>query len=97
MDWVWTWSGKSFGYIDNNCLWTHDGRHVGKVVGDEIYGKKGKYLGEIKSDNRLITSKSKRSKHSNSFVPYGKRGAYTKYADYAGFVMYAGYDDFPEL
>jgi len=97
MDWVWTWKGRCFGYIDNDCLWTYDGRHVGKIIDGEIYGRDGKYLGEVKNDNRLITNKSKKSGRSYSFTPYSKRVGYAKYVNYAGYAMYAGYEDFPEL
>jgi hypothetical protein len=95
MEWVWTWGGKCFGYLDGDNLWTYDGKHVGKRSGDEVYGSDGRYLGEIKSENRLITNRSKKSWRGHSFSPYGRRGAYVKYTDYTGYAMYAGYEDFP--
>ncbi len=95
MEWVWTWGGKCFGYLDGDDLWTYDGKHVGKRSDDEIYGPDGKYLGEVMSENRLIRSRSKESWRGLSFSPYGRRGAYAKYADYVGYAMYAGYEDFP--
>lgn len=95
MEWVWTWGGKCFGYLDGDNLWTHSGKHVGRRRGDDIFGPDGKYLGEIKSDNRLITNLSKKSHLSSSFAPYADRVGYVKYTDYVGYIMYAGYEDFP--
>lgn len=66
MEWLHTWSGRSFGYRDGDDLRTHDGRHVGKFQGDEIFDKNGKYLGEL-CDGRLITSKSKKSIRGGEF------------------------------
>ena len=96
MEWLWTWSGKCFGYRDKDNLWTHDGRHVGRFYGEEIYGSNGVYLGEVRS-KRLITNKSKISHRRGSFTPYASRTGYTKYTDYTGYTMYSGYEDFPDL
>ncbi len=95
MDWVWTWGGKSFGYIDNVSLRTHYGKHIGKLYGEEIYGTDGHYLGEIKSKNRLITNISKKNWNKGSFTPYIDNVGSVPYVDYVGYVMYAGYEDFP--
>lgn len=95
MEWVWTWSGKCFGYLDGEDLWTYDGKHVGRRTNDEIYDPKGKYLGEIMSNNRLITNNAKKSWHSYSFSPYARRASYVKYTDYVGYTMLAGHTDFP--
>lgn len=97
MIWLWTWSGKCFGYKDDDNLWTHDGKHVGKFYGDEVYGRDGIYLGEIKNENRLITNTSKKNWRKGSFTPYANRVGYVKYVDYVGYVMYAGYEDFPDI
>ena len=96
MEWLWTWSGRCFGYRDGDSLCTHDGRHIGKFHGDYIYGSDGKYLGEV-LNSRLITCRSKKSWKHSSFTPYAKCGAYTKYTDYVGYTMYTGYEDFPRL
>ena len=95
MKWVWTWGGESFGYLEGENLWTHDGRHVGKRKGDEIYGSNGQYLGEVMNEDRLITNNSKISYQGNSFTPYGHRVGHVRYANYVGYVMYVGHDDFP--
>lgn len=96
MQWYWTWSGKCFGYMDNDNLWTYDGRHVGKLVNEEIFGPDGNYLGEIKSDNRLITNVTyKRSHRGPRFRPLCNRVGYVKFVDYVGYVMYVGFEDFP--
>ncbi len=69
------------------------GTEAGRFDGEEIYGSNGRYLGEVMSDNRLITSRSKRGWVRGSFAPR-TGGSYARYANYVGYVMYAGYEDF---
>jgi hypothetical protein len=95
MKWVWTWGGKSVGYLDGDDLWTQEGKHVGKLSGEEIYAPDGKYLGEVKSDNRLITNRAKSGWRRSNFSPYGRRVGHVPHVNYVGYVMYAGYEDFP--
>ena len=95
MNWVWTWGGISFGYLDGEDLWTHDGKHVGKLRNKEVYGKDGHYLGELMNDYRLITNRAKKGWRSSVFTPYARRAGYARYANYAGYAMYAGHEDFP--
>jgi hypothetical protein len=95
MEWFWTWGGKCFGYRNGDNLWTYSGSHIGKFYGDEVYDRNGHYLGEVKSNNRLITNRSKKNFRKPAFSPYGKVVGYVKYVDYVGNVMYAGYQDFP--
>lgn len=54
--WVWTVSGRSFGFIQDGCLYTYDGRNVGRLVGgsEEIYALDGRYLGEVRNYNTLV-------------------------------------------
>lgn len=94
MDWFWNWGGECFGYRDGDSLFTYFGKEVGRFDGEEIYGSNGRYLGEVMSDNRLITSRSKKSWVRGSFGPR-RSGSYARYANYAGYAMYAGYEDFP--
>ena len=94
MQWLWTWGGKCFGYLDGEDLWTYDGKHIGNRKGDEIYGVDGKYIGEVMKKNRLITNLSKKSKKEYSFSPFRRQASYAKYADCAGYAMNAGYEDF---
>jgi hypothetical protein len=95
MEWLWTWGGKFFGYIDGDDLWSHDGKHVGRFDGDNIFGPDGAYLGEIR-DGRLITNTSRRSIGRATFVRYGRRASYAKQADCMGYAMPAGYCDFAD-
>src|ERR1700748_2723306 len=94
MGWFWIWGGECFGYRDGTALFTYFGKEVGRFAGGEINESNGRYRGEVMSDNRLITSRSKKSWVKGSF---GSRrsGSYARYANYAGFAMYAGYEDFP--
>lgn len=94
---LWTWSGKFFGYREDNVLLTQDGYHVGQFHDDEIYAPNGTYLGEIKSDSRLIRSRGKSSYRKYPFQPLPKRPAIVGYVPYCGYVMYAGYEEFPAL
>lgn len=94
MDWMWTWSGRSFGYRDGDKLFRQDGLQVGRFEGDEIYGADGMYLGEVKSGNRLIRDRSKRSRRKQGFSPT-RRTAVVARVNYVGNVMYVGHEDFP--
>lgn len=96
MDWLWTWGGRCFGYRGGDNLWTYDGRHVGRLVKDEVYSPDGHYLGEI-NNGRLITRTDKKGGRGPRFSARGRRGAFAKMADYAGYAMLAGYEDFPQI
>jgi len=61
MDWFWNWGGECFGYRDGDSLFTYFGKEVGRFDGEEIYGSNGRLSGRVMSDNRLITSRSKKS------------------------------------
>ena len=93
MQWLWTWGGTSFGYRSDDALFTHKGKQVGRFHDDEVYGPDGRYLGEIKSENRLITNRSKKSRIRSGFTPR-PGGSYARYVNYVGYVMYVGYEDF---
>lgn len=97
MEWLWTWGGKCFGYKDDNGnLWTYSGYHVGRFEGDFIYGRDGKYLGEL-IEGRLISNNCRKNLRSSSFSAYGKVCGYAKFANYVGYVMYSGCQDFPSV
>ena len=94
MKYVWTWGGKFFGYISNGYLFTQNGKCVGILQGTDIYDRHGKYIGELMNDDRLITYTSKKGFYGPA-APNIIGSACTSYADYVGYVMYAGYEDFP--
>lgn len=91
---VWTWSGKYFGYFEDEYLFTHDGKHVGRRDGVDIYDQQGYYLGEVDGD-RLITNTSKLNLRSVGFIRSINRIPQVRMVNYVGNVMYAGYQDFP--
>lgn len=91
---LWRWSGDYFGYREGDDLWTYDGCHVGRFTGDEVYGPDGNYLGEIRN-RRLIRKLSKENRRRGAFTPKASRIRSVPYANYVGYVMYVGYDDFP--
>ena len=94
MQWFWTWGGECFGYRRDDKLFTYRGLQVGRFHEDEVYGSDGRYLGEIKSEKRLITNCSKKTKRRSPFAPT-RGGSYARYANYGGYGMYSGYEDFP--
>jgi hypothetical protein len=92
---LWTWGGAFFGHRDGDDLWTYDGRHVGRFSGDEIYGPDGRYLGEIVSTDCLITCLIKIRWTKFSFTPRGDRTGGAPEPRRSGFLLPAGYKDFP--
>jgi len=73
MDWFWNWGGECFGYREGDSVFAYFGKEVGRFDGEEIFGSNGCYLGEVMSDNRLITSRSKKSWVRGSFPWRGYR------------------------
>lgn len=96
MKYLWTWSGRYFGYRQDNQLWASSGIHVGMIYDDEVYDHKGHYLGEL-LHGRLIRNPQKKYFRKYPFTRYGSRCTTVKYADYVGYVMYSGWEDFPEI
>jgi hypothetical protein len=97
-DWLWTWSGVSFGYRLGDSLFTHDGIEVGRFIGLEVYGVDGRYLGEVgtaEDGSRLITNLHKKSLAMDDFVPTFDT-AYKRLANRAGLgPLFCGHEDFP--
>lgn len=91
---LWTWSGKFFGYLENDILRTQDGRHVGHLHDKEIYGPNGVYLGELMNESRLIRCSHKRNYRKHPSQPLPKVCAIAGYTAYCGYAMYSGYEDF---
>jgi hypothetical protein len=69
MDWFWNWGGECFACRDGESLFTYFGNEAGRFDGEEIYGSNARYLGEVMSDNRLISSRSKKGWVRGSFAP----------------------------
>src|SRR4051794_10833188 len=96
-DWLWTWSGQSFGYRRGASLFTYDGAEVGRFVDAEIYGVDGKYLGELKrteDGDRLITSSYKGSRVQPPFLPNCEQ-ARPHAPERLALPLYCGHEDFP--
>ena len=95
--WLWTWSGRCFGYRRGRSLYRDDGIEVGRFVEREVYGIDGAYLGELKDTDdgeRLITSNYKTSQGAAPFTPMVDR-AQPRPPDRPGFPLYCGHEDFP--
>ncbi len=95
MEYLWTWSGRFFGYREGDLLYAKSGRCVGRFSGSEVYGSNGKYLGEL-IESRLITNRSKRSSMMGTPAP-NTTGANVSSANLPGYAMYAGHEDFPDV
>jgi len=97
LTWMWTWSGKCFGYRQGEHLYTLDGLMVGRFVGREVYAADGHYLGETgpgEDSAALVTNMYKKSQTQPGFVP--------KLADakvgrpvQPPRPLYTGHEDFP--
>ena len=94
--WVWTVSGRSFGFIQDACLYTHDGRNVGRLVGggEEIYGLDGRYLGEVFNYNALIVVDDRRGWEEDPCSAEPLLKAQIRWADRAALPMQEGWSDF---
>lgn len=96
--WLWTWSGRCFGYRRGNALYRSDGIQVGRFVEQEVYGVDGAYLGEVRAADdgeRLITSTYKGARTAAPFVP-GTDRALRPPADRRAYPVYCGHQDFPD-
>ena len=63
-------------------------------MGGEIFDRNGHYLGELR-ENRLITALDKQIKLGSSFTPDASRVRVIPRAEYVGYAVDAGYQDFP--
>lgn len=93
---LWTWSGNYFGYRSDNQLWSKSGIHVGVIHDHEIYDHNGLYLGEI-LNGRLIRNSQKKYHRKCASPYYSRRAGFAKFADYVGYAMYVGWEDFPKI
>lgn len=94
MEWLHTWSGRSFGWRSGDELRTHNGRHVGRFEGDEVYAPDGRYLGEVRN-GRLITRLARKGTRKSGFAPRMSVVGRVDHVGYIGWVMIVGYEDFP--
>jgi hypothetical protein len=95
--WLWTWSGKSFGYREGDRLFTLEGLEAGRFVGREVYGPDGSYLGEVGPGDdavALATNLYKRDRTQAPFVPTLADPRPPRPAQPVR-PFYAGYEDFP--
>lgn len=95
--WLWTWSGKSFGYREGDRLFTLEGLEVGRFYGREVYGPDGAYLGEVGPGDdavALATNLYKRGRRQTPFVPSLVNPRPPRPAQPVR-PFYAGYADFP--
>ncbi|MCK6264457.1 hypothetical protein KP803_14340 [Vibrio sp. ZSDE26] len=94
MEPVWTWGGKSFGYIDGEDLWTNEGKHVARFYKGDLYSPEGTYLGEVMDHERLIHCQEKKKLVGAPFKPYADQPAVKACSDFAGYAMFTGYEEF---
>src|SRR5688500_7367982 len=99
MEPVQTWSGRFFGWIDNDGLFTRDGRHIGQIYRGIVYAENGHYLGELR-EGRLITDVLRKDTHRwyGFFAnPELCKGAGDQSKDSPALPFPDGYEDFPDL
>lgn len=96
-DFIVTWSGRYFGWIEGNELFTCDGRHVARIQGKEAFSNGGTYLGEVREDRLITNVAKKRKKRALGFLPQPLRvlGPPVRPGDEPSRVMPAGHQDFP--
>ena len=95
--WLWTWSGKCFGYREGDKLYTLEGLQVGRFVGREVYGSDGYYLGETGGADDakcLVTNMYKKSLTQPGFVPVLTDPKMPRPAQPER-PFYTGHEDFP--
>lgn len=99
LTWLWTWSGKSFGYREGDKLYTLEGLQVGRFVGREVYGSGGAYLGETGPGEdalALVTNQYKKSRTQTGFVPALADPKLPRPAQPPR-PFYTGHEDFPSV
>jgi hypothetical protein len=97
MEPVQAWSGRFFGWIDNDGLFTRDGRHVGQIYRGVVYAENGHYLGELR-DGRLITNVLRKDTHRwYGFFANPERVTSSVSQDVAALPFPDGFEDFPDL
>jgi 4-fold beta flower protein len=97
MDTIRTWSGKFFGWIDDDGLFARDGRHVGQIYRGIVYAENGHYLGELR-EGRLITHVLRKDTHRwYGFFANPERTTGDRVSDGEPLTMPEGYEDFPDL
>ena len=94
-EFVWTWSGEPFGFIDGDALYTRDGLHVGFVDEDGlIFALDAPYLGERVDDERLATRLSRVGRTRGARSRRSSRSARSRSYRSARSTR-SGYRDFP--
>lgn len=99
-NWVWTWSGVSFGYVDGDALFTYDGRHVGFVDRSAsppaaFRVRTGEYLGELGDVDRLLTRRSRMQRRRPPRSQRARRMSRMRRMNRMGRIMRVGCEDFP--
>jgi hypothetical protein len=95
--WLWTCSGKFFGYRLGDALFTYKGDQAGEFgEGDEIYNSAGQYIGEMQTFNRLVTNVSKRTWHRKPFLSH-VGASFRRTADLESIQIRPGFEDFSPI
>jgi hypothetical protein len=95
--WLWTCSGKFFGYRLGDALFTYKGYQAGQFgEGDEIYNSAGQYIGEIRMFNRLVTNVSKRTWYRKPFLSH-VGASFRRTADLESIQIRPGFEDFSPI
>jgi hypothetical protein len=97
LDKLYNWAGRLTGFLDGGYFYNKAGINVGKLIENEMFSPEGTYLGEIAENGRLITKKSKKNRKKNSFSQKRPKSPINGFIGYGSLVMWAGYEEFPDL
>ncbi|MCX7749689.1 MAG: hypothetical protein N2645_22785 [Clostridia bacterium] len=95
-DWIWTWGGRFFGYLEGEYLWSYTGKNIGKISGNDVYNASGAYIGEI-CYHRLVTNLNKKSLGKTGYHNFDSKSPVPKAPDIPGYDLVDGFEDFPKL
>ena len=96
-DFLVTWGGRYFGWVEDDELFTRDGRHAGRFKGTEVFSTDGGYLGEMRAHRLIVRSDKKHTKRALPFFPLKLRMMPHRVnpQDEPAFELPPGYEDFP--
>lgn len=94
--WLWTASGRFFGYREDDQLWSRCGRHVGRFDAGDVFAPDGAYLGELHRE-RLVSCTKKSALSIERFEPLPAASPMTAFEGIRTISLPSGYIDFPRI
>jgi hypothetical protein len=96
--WLWSSSGRSFGYLEDARLHAHDGRHIATAnVLEELFTPDGQYLGEVRDYSTLVVIEQKVGVVTcPAFAPQSALAAIRQWNDRKALPLEEGVRHFPD-